>query len=315
MSWARVPRSAALGVACGALLSLMIGLPQPSSASAATTCPGRNGKLAVTVGTPVNDSEVIGVTTPAGDVRLLFSPKEEGQESLLGGPSFSCDGREIAYSVDNDSRCEALRIVDVRTGRTRELRVPSVCGSDPAFLSNGRIVFDGRDGTYIIDADGSHLHRLFGDGMQTETANGRWFISNEFRNLVLLDAKGRRVRQLAPALPAGAGEYLHAHFSPDGRWIVYEKQPHVVTENRDGDLFMVRRDGTHRRRLTSGHDSSEPVFSPDGRWIAFIRSAGAASRNVYELSVKHPGVVRALTRIPDANFYDPTWGAGSSPAG
>lgn len=284
-----------------------ISLQQPAAASAASTCPGRNGQLAVTVGARGRSSEVIGVLTRAQRVRRLFGPRHLPLEAEVHEPSFSCDGSEIAYSLNNESLCEELQVVDVRTGKMRALRTPPLCGDGPSFLADGRIIFDARHGTYVVDADGSHLHRLFGEEVSANTADGRWFIGGGFRTFYLLNAKGQRVRGLAPPLPARSGEYLRPHFSPDGRWIVYEKTPHVITETRKGDLFIVRRDGTHRRRLTHGRRSSEPVFSPDGRWIAFIRSAGSGSRNVYELSVRHPSTVKALTRVRDADFYDPTW--------
>jgi WD40-like Beta Propeller Repeat len=289
---------------------LIAGTLHAPVASAASTCPGRNGQLAVTVDTRVHDSEVIGVLTAGKGVRHLFSPQDVPVEAEFDQLSFSCDGSEIVYGLDNDSGCEELQIVSDRPGGRRSLRTPPICGRNPGFLSDGRIVFDGRRGTYMVDRDGDHLHRLFGEQVSANTANGRWFIAGGFRTLYLLNAKGQRVRRLAPALPPRSGEYLRPHFSPDGRWIVYEKTPEISTESRKGDLFIVRRDGTHLRRLTSGHRSSEAVFSPDGRWIAFIRSAGRGSRNVYELSVRDPSTVKALTHVRDANFYEPTWAPG-----
>lgn len=305
-----VQKKAGVTAAVAVMLSLMaIGVQHPPSASAASTCPGRNGQLAVTVGTRGRkSSEVIGVLTHAQRVRHLFRPGQT--EAVLGTPAFSCDGSEIAYSVDNYSHCEELQVVDVRTGKMRALRTPPLCGRNPSFLSDGRILFDARHGTYVVYANGSHLHRLFGEEVFANTADGRWFIGDGFRTFYLLNAKGQRVRRLAPPLPPHSGGYLRASFSPDGRWVVYEKTTQIETENRQGDLFIVRRDGTHLRRLTTGYKSSEPVFSPDGRWIAFIRSGGPARRNVYELSVRHPSTVKALTRVHDANFYDPTWAAG-----
>lgn len=306
-----VQKKAGYTAAVAVMLSLMaIGLQHPPSASAASTCPGRNGQLAVTVGTRGRSSEVIGVLTRAQRVRRLFGPRHMPLEAVLGEPSFSCNGRKIAYSVDNYSHCEELQVVDAMTGQMENLRTPPLCGDGPSFLADGRIIFDARHGTYIVDADGSHLHRLFNGEVSANTSNGRWFIEAGLRTFYLLNAKGHRVRRLAPPLPARSGEYLRPHFSPDGRWIVYEKTTEIETENRQGDLFIVRRDGTHLRRLTTGERSSEPVFSPDGRWIAFIRSGGPARRNVYELSVRHPSTVKALTRVRDANFYDPTWAAG-----
>ena len=57
----------------------------------------------------------------------------------------------------------------------------------------------------------------------------------------------------------------------------------------DGDLFVIRRDGTTcERRLLGGH-SDGPVFSPDGRWIAFRKVKNGTGGNIVALSVKHPG--------------------------
>src|SRR5207249_2622118 len=40
----------------------------------------------------------------------------------------------------------------------------------------------------------------------------------------------------------------------------------------NGDIFVVRPDGSDLRQLTSSAEQDEsPAFSPDGRWIAFER--------------------------------------------
>ena len=40
----------------------------------------------------------------------------------------------------------------------------------------------------------------------------------------------------------------------------------------NGDIFVVRPDGSDLRQLTDGVEQDEsPVFSPNGRWIAFER--------------------------------------------
>jgi Tol biopolymer transport system component len=305
--WGR--RRAGLVVPMAGLVGLVaIALQGPSPASAASACPGRNGQVAVSVGTR-SGSEVLGVVTSGRRVRRLFGSRHVPQEAIIGSPSYSCDGAELVYSVDNESGCDYLEVVAVATRKRRQLETPHLCDDNPAFLADGRIVFDARHGTYVVDADGGRLTRLFGGEVSANTADGRWFIADDHQTICLLDSKGRRVRRLAPVLPAHDGEYLRPRFSPDGNWIVYEKAPRVSTENRDADLFVVRRDDTHRRRLTANHQSSEPVFSPDGRWIAFIRSGGRGARNVYELLVSHPDTVRALTHVRGANFYEPTWAA------
>jgi Tol biopolymer transport system component len=57
-------------------------------------------------------------------------------------------------------------------------------------------------------------------------------------------------------------------WSPDGRWIVYSSNradpTHYVNQ-----LYLIRPDGSHLRRLTWGADAREPSFSPDGTRIVY----------------------------------------------
>ena len=39
----------------------------------------------------------------------------------------------------------------------------------------------------------------------------------------------------------------------------------------NGDLFVMRADGSGVRRLTQGGQSTDPVWSPDGQELAFTR--------------------------------------------
>jgi hypothetical protein len=183
-----------------------IALQGPPPASAASACPGRNGQVAVSVGTR-SGSQVLGVVTSGRRVRKLFGSRHVPQEAVIGSPSYSCDGAELVYSVDNESGCDYLEVLAVASGKRRQLETPHLCDDNPAFFADGRIIFDARHGTYVIDADGLHLTHLFGEGVLANTADGRWFIAAGHRTLYLLDSKGRRVRRLVPILPARGGEF------------------------------------------------------------------------------------------------------------
>ncbi|HEX6154036.1 MAG TPA: hypothetical protein VFZ19_10995, partial [Solirubrobacterales bacterium] len=85
-----------------------------------------------------------------------------------------------------------------------------------------------------------------------------------------------------------------------GLYVLRDKRPHRLTYDprdvepavarngviafvRDGDLYLIRPDGTGLRQLTAGPEIDErPLFSPDGRSLAFTRRAGpGAPRDIF----------------------------------
>jgi TolB protein len=69
---------------------------------------------------------------------------------------------------------------------------------------------------------------------------------------------------------------LSPTWTPDGRWIIFERdQRNAAGENRPG-LFAIHPNGTCMHRLTRApidRDTShtDPQFSPDGRWLVFTQ--------------------------------------------
>lgn len=66
-----------------------------------------------------------------------------------------------------------------------------------------------------------------------------------------------------------------AHWSPDGRWIVFERCP----ANAPCSVWLVRSDGSRQHRLlpcsaTGGCNDSGASFAPDGKHIVFARDWG-----------------------------------------
>jgi WD40 repeat protein len=321
-SWRALTRRLALVVTTAVVVGLCLiaaGLIAASPASAANTCPGRNGNVAV-IASPGPEAEVIGILGPNRQLRTVY---ESRGESALFGLSFSCNGKEIVYTEDNGADCRHLgifnlaadkpRLYKIPGGWTTQFPTPHLCVGNAAYLSNGTMAFsassgEGGAGTYAVHVDGSHLHRLFGRQEIAASPDGRWFIATDpggnFRKLYLLNGKGKVIRPLTRTSPKGS-EYLNPHFSPDGRWIVYEEL-HFLGASQHGTIYVVRRDGTHRRRLTFGSESaSQPTFSPDGRWIAFTRSKDKPNGNVYAMSVSHPSTVRKLGL--SWGYQDPAW--------
>lgn len=294
----------ALALAC----ALVAGPP----AALAETCPGRNGNIAVVVNGDVRGSSYIAIVSMSGHARPLFAPP--GVQASFLSPSFSCNGRRLIYGGNNGGP-SFTEVADARTGEKLPPHAPGEGWGFPQFpfplarsfdsrgtyyLRNGDIVFtrSGAEGhappgTFVVRADGSGSRRLFAQPAVAGTVDGRWFIGGTPgtpAGVHLLNSKGGTV----PWSTLSLGGARDLCFSPDGRRVVYSKE---------GDLYVVRRDGSHRRRLTDDGESQSPVFSPDGRWVAFLRGEPprTATLSVVALSPQRSRRAKVLARLPQAS--------------
>jgi len=83
------------------------------------------------------------------------------------------------------------------------------------------------------------------------------------RHVYLVKADGTGLRQLT----TGAAFDSHPSFSPDGKRIVFDRDPGPGKSH----IFAVNVDGTGLQQLTKGKaNDSEPVFTPSGKRIVFV---------------------------------------------
>jgi Tol biopolymer transport system component len=283
-----------------------------ASQAAASTLPGRNGPVAA-----ISASRRIGIVTAAH--RLRIAHEIHLREEFILDLSFSPRGNGIAFAEASAGLSSFLGLLNLRNGDVKGVGTRGINVAHLSYLSSGKIVFSGARrsnrpprGTFAVSGNGGDLHRLFGAQEVAASADGHWFVStnasSSYLSLFLLDADGRRAGRISPD-PDPAFHYRNPTFSPNGRWIAYERDVERRGHTRHSDVFVVRRDGTHRRRLTLGGVSAEPAFSPDGRWLAFTQSNKSFRTNIYALLVRHPDRQKALTRIRQGRLQSPIWAA------
>lgn len=154
----------------------------------------------------------------------------------VGFPSWSPDGRKLVYRV-GDKAGKGLRIIDLDTERVTELTSGSQNDNFPAWSPIGdRIVFttdrDGDYEIYTIRPDGTDLKRL----------------------------------------TRSPGNDAHPAWSPDGEWIAFastrsghkdETLLHPYNPQPDGEIFVMRADGSDVRQLTENQfEDSTPTWMP-----------------------------------------------------
>jgi WD40 repeat protein len=153
-----------------------------------------------------------------------------------------CSGRLTVLSPDGSHR--------------RKLAAMPANSSAKVRPGTSTIFFGSLDGfTYEIASTGGKLRRVALGWAEAWTSDGRSLLVSVPDNGVLrldtIDAAGGD-RKTVMRLPTWSTEFT-ATWSPDGTQLAY-----AGSSNRPNDLFVVRADGTHRRRLTHTGDVGEP---------------------------------------------------------
>ena len=175
--------------------------------------------------------------------------------SLNASPSFSADGRQVAFARALGANIEIFTCNRDGSG-VRRLTNSGGIDTNPAWSPSGKeIAFtSSRSGTpqiYVMDTEGSNLRRVTFQGDYNDGAS----------------------------------------WSPDGTRLAYATR----SERNRFDLALVDLVTLAARRITQGSGSNEsPSFSPDGRRLAFT-STRAGGTQVFSLRVADGGDLEQLT--------------------
>lgn len=221
-------------------------------------------------------------------------------------PSFSPDGKHLAFTRSASEGIQDLFVVNLETGVERRLTADSrnIWGHD--WLDASSLVFSsnrtGRPALWSISIDGDPPVRLSVavDAAQFPSVSGAAIAFAYARENV-------GIRRVGPGDPAASpilessGWDMHPHLSHDGSRIAF-------TSNRSGsyEIWIANADGSDLQKVTDfgGPFTSSPRWSPDGSTIAFTgRDRGNADIYLLEANTS--------ARLPlvssDADELAPSW--------
>ena len=173
--------------------------------------------------------EIFAAPTDEGDLVQITDSSARDQN-----PSYSPDGRRLAYISD-------------RSGR-EEIYVASTDGAGQP--------------EKISDVDALKLSLAWSPDSKSIA-----YVSSDYK-LRRYDLETKRTSELATSR---YGIFSTPAWSPDGQWIAYSRPDYVRTSDV---YLIPSSGGEERRATFDSYNDSSPRFSPNGRVLYFVRSEG-----------------------------------------
>ena len=264
---------------------------------------------------PDDDDDIENIYVMNADGSGLSQLTDNSADDFL--PSWSPDGRRIAFTSNRDRGWEIYVMNADGSGRTR-LTDNSASNFSPSWSPDGRrIAFysyrDGNSEIYVMNADGSGQTRLTDN--EARDSSPRWspdgrriaFSSNRddpdpdddnyIRSIYVMNTDGSGQTRLTDT---GIDYSFFPRWSPDGRRIAF-----VAWSDRSYEIYVANADGSGQTRMTENEVwDTAPIWSPDGRRIAFYSNRDG-NNEIYVMNTDGSGQTRLTNN--EAGDYDPSW--------
>ena len=203
---------------------------------------------------------------------------------FLWAPSFSPDGRELAFSRGEIDGAWHIWLVPVEGGSARQLTSGALGELYPRHTPDGQYVLYHswgsprriwripRQGGPPVALTPADLDATFGD------------ISPDGATLAFVVTEGERERVYTVPFAGGTPRLLTKspatlpRWSPDGKWIAF-----APDRAYNGGVFIVHPDGTEEQRLTES--GGWPVWWPDAKRIGYLTISPDERQQIETISV------------------------------
>lgn len=272
------------------------------------------------------------IMDPDGSKQMRLTNSVIDEQNFVSNtkPVASPDGKKVAFELVKNGDID-IYVIDIDSGLQVNLTRNDAKDYSPVWSRDGQYIAfvserdaipldenlrDWTNDIYIMDANGSNVHRLTSQNMTNSYSNLSW--SPDGKKLIFCMTKkspyglvyfaGINVLTLSDSVITPVVFDLsiiqcHPQWSPDGKRIVY-----TVKASQASEIYIANSDGTGQVALSMGPSSrdTEPSWSPDGKQIVFssiqndeyhIYIMDASGTNRVQLT-NGPGDERSPTWLP-----------------
>jgi len=230
--------------------------------------------------------------------------------------SWSPDGRSICWIRSVSPQSVDLTIYELSSGRARQVTFDKKDIDNVCWAPNDQIIYSSnRTGNYnlwMVPASGGSPTRItkgigpdYSTGISRDGSKLLYRQSQTLNHIWIAGIDGTKPRQIT-----FDDAYLWGiTFSADGKEILFGNAA-PGGAGAGTCIFSIDRDGSNRRRLTSGEEwVGRPLPSPDGRWIIYDRDpigAPGESTMVCLIDAKNPVAPTSIAKGGAMGWADDT---------